>query len=88
VLRTGSLILRGVSWGVSGDEGWCWISFLHRLFFVKESVLGGDVYFGGCCPQGCFLGCLFSGVPPIYDVSSLYSQFHRSLLVLSTDLVV
>ena len=21
--------------------------------FVKESVLGGDVYFGGCCPHGC-----------------------------------
>jgi len=21
--------------------------------FVKESILGGDIYFGGCCPKGC-----------------------------------
>jgi hypothetical protein len=25
------------SLGLSGDEGWCWISFLQWLFFVKES---------------------------------------------------
>jgi len=40
------------------------------------------------CPHGCFLGCLFSGVPPIYDAFTLYSHFHRSLFVLSRDLVV
>jgi len=48
---------------------------------VKESVLGGDVYFGGCGPRGC----LFSGVPPMYDAFCLYPQFHRSLFVLSRD---
>jgi len=35
-----------------------------EVVFVKATVLGGDVYFGGCCPLMCFLGCLFSGVPP------------------------
>ena len=57
--------------------------------FVKKSVLGGDVYFGGCCPvlRGVFLWCLFSDVPSTYDAFSLYSQFNRSLLVLSRDVV-
>ena len=32
---------------------------------------------------GCFLRCLFSGVPPIYGAFSLYYQFHWSLFVLS-----
>ena len=27
--------------------------FFSEVVFVKESVLGGDVYFGGCCPHGC-----------------------------------
>jgi hypothetical protein len=26
---------------------------------VKEFVLGGDVYFGGCCPQGVFRVFIF-----------------------------
>jgi len=56
--------------------------------FVKESDLGGDVYLGGCCPQVCFLRCLFSGAPPIYGAFGLYSPFHHSLFVLSRDLVV
>ena len=55
------------------------------VVFVKVLVLGGDMYFGGRCPHGCFLGCLFSSVPPIYNVFSLYSQFHRSLFVLNMD---
>ena len=42
------------------------------VVFVKESVLGDDVYFGRCCSQG-FLGCLFSGVSPIYIAFCLYS---------------
>jgi hypothetical protein len=37
---------------------------------------------------GGFLGCLFSGVPPIYGAFCLYSQFHRSLFILSRDVVV
>jgi hypothetical protein len=32
VLRYGSLILRGVSLGVSSDDGWCGISFLQWSF--------------------------------------------------------
>jgi len=58
------------------------------VVFVKASVLGGDVCFGGCCPQKRLLVCLFSGVLPIYNVFSLYSLFHRSLFVLNRDLVV
>jgi len=69
---------------MSSDDGWCMISFTV-VVFVKDSVLGGDEYFGGCCPQSCFLGCLFSGVPPIYGAFRLYSQFHQSLFVLSRD---
>jgi hypothetical protein len=65
-----------------------WDIVFTVVVFVKETVLGGDVYFDGCCPQGCFIGCLFSGFPPIYDAFSLYSQFHRSLLVLSRDPMV
>ena len=56
--------------GVSSDDGWLDIVFT-AVVFVKESVLGGDLYFGGCCPQGCYLGCLFLGVPPIYSASCL-----------------
>lgn len=41
--------------------------------FVKESV-GDDVYFGGCYPQGYFLGCLFSDAP-IYIVFSCILNF-------------
>jgi len=67
-----SLFWRGVSWGVSSDDGRLDIVFIE-VVFVKEFVLGGEVYFGGCCPLGCFLGCLFSGVPPLYDTFSLYS---------------
>jgi len=43
------------------------------VVFVKESVIGGDMNFGGCCPHECFLGCLFSGVPPIYNAFCLYA---------------
>jgi hypothetical protein len=47
VFRTGVLSFRGVfSWGVSSDDGWLDIVFTV-VGFVKESVLGGDVYFGG-----------------------------------------
>jgi hypothetical protein len=60
----------------------------YRVVFVKEFVLGGDVNFGGYCPQRCFIGCLFSGVLPMYDAFCLYAQFHRSLFVLSMNLVV
>ncbi|AES96043.1 transmembrane protein, putative [Medicago truncatula] len=49
------------------------------VVFMKKSVLGDDMYFGGSCPQGYFLRCLFSGVPPIYGAFSLYSQFHTGL---------
>ena len=38
------------------------IVFIY-VVFVKKSVLGGDVFFDGCCPHRCLLGCLFSGVP-------------------------
>jgi hypothetical protein len=58
------------------------------IIFVEVSVLGTNVYFDGCCPQGCFLWCLFSGVPSIYGAFNLYYHFHRSLSVLSRDLVV
>jgi len=49
------------------------------IVFLKKSVLGCDMYFGGSCSQGCFLRCLFSGVLPTYDTFSLYSQFHTGL---------
>jgi len=32
--------------------GGLWISFFSGRF-VKKSLLGDDVYFGGCCPHGC-----------------------------------
>ena len=39
--------------GMSSGDRWLWISFFSEVVFVKESVLGGDVYFGGCCSHGC-----------------------------------
>jgi len=51
-------------WWCCGDGSdawwwWCEILFLQWFVPVKKSVLGGGVNFGGCCPQGCFLGCSF-----------------------------
>jgi len=61
---------------------------VYNARFHEGVCLGGDMYFGGCCPQGCFLECLFLGVSRMYGTFSLYSLFHRSLFVLSRDLVV
>jgi len=44
--------LEGYYFGMSSGEMWLWISFFSGRF-VKELVLGGDVYFSGCCPHGC-----------------------------------
>ena len=44
--------LEGCYVGMSSDDEWLWISFSSD-HSVKESVLGGDVYFGGCCPHEC-----------------------------------
>jgi len=41
----------------------------------------------GVVPRGVFR-VFISGIPPIYDTFCLYSQFHRSLFVLSRDLIV
>ena len=68
---------------MSSDDEWCWISCLQCSFFVKESVLGGDVYFGGCFPHGCLLGCLFSGVPVVGTLYSLWFRFRELLVFLS-----
>jgi len=38
--------------GTSSGDRWLWISFVGGRL-VKEHVLCGDVYFGGCCPRGC-----------------------------------
>jgi len=37
---------------MSSGDGRLWISIFSGRF-MKETVLGGDVYFGGCCPLGC-----------------------------------
>jgi len=44
--------LEGSYFGMSSGDRWFWILFFSGCF-VKESVLGGDVYFGGCCPHEC-----------------------------------
>jgi len=37
---------------MSSGDVWLWISFFSGRL-AKESVLGGDDFFGGCCPHGC-----------------------------------
>ena len=37
---------------MSNGDGWLWISFVSGRL-VKESVLGGNVYVCGCCPNEC-----------------------------------
>jgi len=51
VFRAESFILRGVFLRGCSDDG-CLDIVYTMIVFVKESVLGGDVYFGGCCSQG------------------------------------
>jgi len=47
--------LEGCSFWVSSGDGWLWISFFSCIL-VKESVLGGDNFFGGCYPMGVKVG--------------------------------
>jgi len=73
--------LEGSYLGLSNDNGWLWISFF-RGCFEKESVLGGDFIGVGVFCVECIFGCSAYIRRP-----SLYSLNHRSLLVLSRDLV-
>ena len=75
------------SLGVSSDDGWCWIPFYSGRFREGVCFRWWRVFWW-VLSTWVFLRCLFLGVPPIYDASCLYSQFHRSLFVLNKDLVV
>jgi len=44
---------RGMLFQEEWWQCWLWIPFFSGRF-MKESVLGSDVYFGGCCPKGCW----------------------------------
>jgi len=55
-----------------------WIPFFNGRF-VKESVLGGDVYFGRCCPRGCWLDVVCKIV--FYGVYFRVFRLYTALLV-------
>lgn len=44
--------LEGCYFGTSSGDRWLWILFVSGCF-VEEPVLGGNVYFSGCCTHGC-----------------------------------
>jgi len=79
--------------GVFFPWGWvvttCGVEYRFYIGRFREEVCFRWWYvFWWVLSSGGVLGCLFSGVPPIYGASCLYSQFHRSPFVLSRDLVV
>jgi len=85
----------GLEFNFEGFFIWGWVVTRRGIGYrVYSGRLREVVYFRWWCvlwwvlSLGVFLGWLFSGVPPIYDAFCLYSQLHRSLFILSRDLVV
>jgi hypothetical protein len=78
----------GCSLGVSSDDGWCGYRFYRARFHEEVCFWWRRILLGLSSRVFFRVGCLFSGVLPLYGGFSLYFLIHRSLFFLSRDPVV